>query len=62
MGVILFLKDINGGITYSTTAGQYNNKLFESSKYDNIRPIVYLKANLRTTGKDENGAWMISEE
>lgn len=27
-----------------------------------IRPIVYLKANLRTTGKDENGAWVISEE
>lgn len=27
-----------------------------------IRPIVYLKTNLRTTGKDANGAWMISEE
>lgn len=27
----------------------------------NIRPIVYLKSNLQTTGKDKNGAWMLAE-
>lgn len=28
---------------------------------DGIRPIVYLKTDLMTTGKDANGAWIISE-
>lgn len=50
-----------GGITYSTLLGQYNGA-YQSSIPDKIRPIVYLKSNLRTTGKDENGAWVISEE
>lgn len=26
-----------------------------------IRPIVYLKTNLQTTGQDENGVWMLAE-
>lgn len=61
MGLILFMKDGNGGISYSTLLNQ-NNGANQKTIPDKIRPIVYLKSNLRTTGKDENGAWVISEE
>lgn len=42
-------------------AGDYNN--FDNFYYDwyGIRPIVYLKTNLKTNGKDSNGAWTIIE-
>lgn len=52
----------NGGISFSSIVQGSDNELIQYSKYDNIRPIVYLKTNLQTTGQDENGAWVISEE
>lgn len=33
----------------------------QNSRQGGIRPIVYLKTDLMTMGKDANGAWIISE-
>lgn len=55
------MKDGNGGITYSTLVTALDSEVVQYNRHDSIRPIVYLKANLRTTGKGENGAWIISE-
>ena len=41
--------------------GDYNNFDNSYSDWYGIRPIVYLKTNLKTNGKDSNGAWTIIE-
>ena len=42
-------------------AGDYNNFDNSYSDWYGIRPIVYLKTNLKTNGKDSKGAWTIIE-
>lgn len=40
-----------------------DNNSFKANTIDNkLRPIVYLKASVKTTGQDSNGAWTIVDE
>lgn len=46
-------------IMYSNIFGWQDGEFIESGAQYGIRPIVYLKTTLETTGKNENGEWII---
>lgn len=50
-----------GNIGSQTLCDGLSSKLYEHDNTCSVRPLVYLKSNIQTTGKDESGAWMISE-
>lgn len=47
----------------SVSVGYGNFSSFDEYSYEyGVRPIVYLKASVKTTGQDSNGAWTIVDE
>lgn len=51
----------SGNVSSDAIAVSQADKLIEWTGIYKIRPIVYLKSDLKTTGKDENGAWIIAD-
>ena len=39
----------------------YSDRFYEHSSSRGVRPIVYLKSDIQTSGKDSSGAWTIIE-
>ena len=50
-----------GGGSYLCHGYVYNNNAEERGEAMGVRPIVYLKSNIQTSGKDASGVWIISE-
>lgn len=50
----------NNSVAGTGLGNGYNNGFFENSLSYGVRPIVYLQSNLKTSGKDINGAWKIN--
>ncbi|MCI8481608.1 MAG: hypothetical protein HFJ27_00480 [Clostridia bacterium] len=50
-----------GAIRDYYLCGGYSDGLQQHARSSRIRPIVYLKNNSKTSGQNENGAWVISE-
>lgn len=58
-----WIRAIYGEIVCEYITINTNNEGFQENSYGmgGVRPIVYLKSNVQTTRKDENGAWIIEE-
>ncbi|MCI8481589.1 MAG: hypothetical protein HFJ27_00365 [Clostridia bacterium] len=50
-----------GQVAYEYLCNGIYNNVDEFNVSRAIRPIVYLKLNVQTEGKNENGEWTISE-
>lgn len=55
------IRNVEDGKIYSSWGSGNDNSFGEHVGVFGIRPLVYLKSSIQTTGKDESGAWMISE-
>ena len=57
------VRDIYGGAVYGyALCIGYGSDFSEDSSGDGVRPIVYLKSNLKTNGKNSSGAWNIIDK
>ena len=51
----------NGDVSHAEVSGGYSTHFFEHSSAIGVRPVVYLKSDIKTSGKDSSGAWTIIE-
>ncbi len=62
-GITFFMRLVgNGNVFYNYLCGASSDEIYENPLSDNVRPIVYLKTNIKTDGKNSNGEWIIVEE
>ena len=55
--------NVESGDVYGTRVGSGNSgSFYEVSISRGVCPIVYLKSDIQTSGKDSSGAWTIIEE
>ena len=52
----------NGSVDYSSFGNGRSSSFSESSSDRGVRPIVYLKSNIQTSGKNTSGAWNIIDQ
>lgn len=61
-GVNFFVHMVyDGMVAMNIVLASWPNEYVEIANSEGVRPIVYLKTNIQTTGQDENGAWIIEE-
>ena len=51
-----------GGIGYSSLFSGYSSNFEKFDANGGVRPIVYLKSNIQTSGQDSSGVWNIISE
>ena len=51
----------SGNVDYAGIGAGYSDSFLEDSVSDGVRPVVYLKSDIQTSGKDSSGAWTIIE-
>ena len=52
---------VSGNVDYAGVGAGYSDSFLEDSVSDGVRPVVYLKSDIQTSGKDSSGAWTIIE-
>jgi len=53
---------VSGSVSYASVGHGRSDYFAEYSPSGGVRPIVYLKSDIQTSGKDSSGAWTIIEE
>ena len=51
-----------GNVNAVSLGAGYSDRFVTDTKGSFVRPIVYLKSNIQTDGKDTNGAWTIIDK
>ena len=58
-----YVRDVSSGRVYYNALGYgYSSRFSEHSNSYGVRPIVYLKSTVLTSGKDSDGAWTIIDQ
>ena len=58
----IYVRKVDGGVGNIGLADDSSSHVYEVSRDNSIRPIVFLKSTLQTNGKNSNGAWNIIDK